>query len=91
MQAAFLDMTEEHLTIAFQKHNNDLPSAMAWLRSVVDMREMCTTLLSAFPTASTDDVEGAVKEFKGDFMLAFNRLATLHDPTNDWSNMTFVQ
>lgn len=40
---------------------------------------------------SSDNVEGAVKEFKGDFMLSFNRLAVSHDPTNDWSNMTFVR
>ena len=91
MQSAFPDMSEEHLTIALQKHNNDLPSVMAWMQSAVDMREMRATLLLAFPTADTEDIEGAVKEFKGDFMLAFNRLAASHDPTDDWSNMTFMR
>jgi len=37
MHSAFPDMVEEHLTIALQKHDNDLPSAMAWMRSAVDM------------------------------------------------------
>jgi len=60
MQSAFPEMSEEHLTIALQKHELDLPSALAWMWSVLDMREMRTTLLSAFPTADADDVEGAI-------------------------------
>jgi len=90
MGIAFPNLPEEHLTIALQRHNNDLPTAMTWLQSAVDMKDMRSTLLNAFPSAVESDIKDTMKEFKGDFVLLFNRLAASYDPTSDWDNMTYV-
>ena len=46
--------------------------------------------MSAFPTTSIEEVESAVKQFKGDFMLSFNLLDSTHDPTEDWMDFAFT-
>jgi len=91
MSTAFPDLPEEHLTIALQRHDNNLPTALTWLQSAVDMNDMRGTLLKAFPSMEEVDVKNAVKEFKGDFVLSFNRLAATYDCTSDWDNVTYVR
>lgn len=91
MVSAFPTMPEEYSSVTLEKHGNDLPTALAWMQSIVDMRHMRRTLLSAFPTASIEEVEAAVKQFKGDFMLSFNILSISHDPTEDWMDFAFAR
>jgi len=91
MASAFPDMSEEHLSITLEKHENDLPTALAWMQTIADMKQLCRMLLSAFPTASILDVEEAVKQFRGDFMLSFNLLDSKHKPTEDWMDFAFAR
>jgi len=37
MASAFPNMMEEHLSLTLKKQGNDLPTAMAWMQTVVDM------------------------------------------------------
>jgi len=90
MVSAFPSMVEEHLSLTLEKQGNDLPTAMAWMQTVVDMRHLRHTLLSAFPTASIEEVESTVKQFKGDFMLSFNLLDNTHEPMGDWMDFAFA-
>lgn len=91
MVSAFPDMLEEHLSITLEKHENDLPTALAWMQTIADMKHLRRTLLSAFPTASILDVEEAVKRFRGDFMLSFNLLDSTHEPTEEWMDFAFTR
>jgi len=91
MVLAFPDMSEEHLSITLEKHENDLPTSLAWMQTIADMKQLCRMLLSAFPTASVLDVEEAVKQFRGDFMLSFNLLDSKHKPTEDWMDFAFAR
>jgi len=91
MVSAFPDMSEEHLSITLEKHENDLPTALAWMQMIVDMKHLRRTLVSAFPTASIEEVEEAVKQFRGDFMLSFNLLDSKHEPTSDWLDFAFAR
>ena len=91
MVSVFPTMTEEHLSLTLEKHDNDLPTALAWMNTIVEMRHIRRTLLSAYPTASIDEVESAVKLYKGDFMLSFNVLGMDHDPASDWTDFSFVR
>lgn len=40
MVSAFPNMTEEHLSLTLEKQGNDLPTALAWMQTIVDMRHM---------------------------------------------------
>jgi len=40
MMTAFPTMSEEHLSLTLEKQGNDLPTALAWMQSVVDMRHI---------------------------------------------------
>jgi len=91
MVSAFPSMTEEHLSLTLEKHDNDLPTALAWMQSIAEMKHIRRTLVSAYPTASIEEVESAVKLYKGDFMLSFNLLGLDHDPTSEWSEFSFVR
>ena len=91
MVSLFPTMTEEHLSLTLDKHGNDLPTALAWMQTIAEMKHIRRTLLSAYPTASIIDVEDAVKKYKGDFMLSFNYLGVEHEPTDDWSEFSFVR
>ena len=37
MVAAFPMMSEEHLSLTLEKQQNDLPTALVWMQSVVDI------------------------------------------------------
>ena len=91
MVSTFPDMSEEHLSITLEKHENDLPTALAWMQTIADMKHLWCTLVSAFPTASIMEVEEAVKQFRGDFMLSFNLLDSKHEPTADWMDFAFAR
>jgi len=91
MASAFPTISEEHLSLTLEKHDNDLPTALAWMQTIAEMKHIRRTLLSAYPTASIDEVESAVKLYKGDFMLSFNLLGVDHDPTSEWSEFSFVR
>jgi len=91
MVSAFPSMTEEHLSLTLEKHDNDLPTALAWMQTIAEMKHIRRTLLSAYPTASISEVESAVKLYKGDFMLSFNLLGADHEPTDEWSEFSFVR
>lgn len=91
MTRVFPTVSEEHLMVALEKHNNNLPTALAWIQSVVDMRDMQQTLIGAFPTALEDEIGDAIREFSGNFILAFSRLQCTHDPTDEWDNIFFIQ
>jgi len=90
MVSAFPNMSEEHLSITLEKHENNLPTTLAWMQTIADMKHLRRTLLSAFPTASIEEVEEAVKQFRGDFMLSFNLLDSKHEPTGDWLDFAFA-
>jgi len=90
MVSAFPGISEEHLSITLEKHENDLPTALAWMQTIVDMKHLRRMLVSAFPTASIDEVEEAVKQFRGDFMLSFNLLDSRHEPMGDWLDFAFA-
>ena len=91
MVSAFPTLSEEHLSLTLEKHENDLPTALAWAQNMAEMKHIQSTLISAYPTASADEVESAVKLYKGDFLLSFNILGVDHEPTDDWSNFSFVR
>ena len=91
MVSAFPSMTEEHLSLTLEKHDNDLPTALAWMQTIAEMKHIRRALLSAYPTASISEVESAVKLYKGDFMLSFNLLGADHEPTDEWSEFSFVR
>jgi len=91
MAAVFPTASEEHLTLALQKHDNDLPTALAWMQTIMDMKDMRNTLSGAFPSTRIEDVESVVRMFKGDFYLAFCSLAESHAPQKEWDNMIFAQ
>jgi len=91
MVSAFPSMTEEHLSLTLEKHDNDLPTALAWMQTIAEMKHIRRTLVSAYPTASISEVESAVKLYKGDFMLSFNLLGLDHEPTSKWSEFSFVR
>jgi len=91
MVSAFPTMTEEHLSLTLEKHDNDLPTALAWMQTIAEMKHIRRTLVSAYPTASVDEVESAVKLYKGDFMLLFSLLGLDHEPTSEWSEFSFVR
>jgi len=91
MVSAFPSVNEEHLSLTLEKHDNDLPTALAWMQTIAEMKHIRRTLISAYPTASIEEVESAVKLYKGDFMLAFNLLGLNHDPTSEWSEFSFVR
>jgi len=91
MVSAFPNMTEEVLSITLEKHENDLPTALAWMQTIADMKQLRRTLLSAFPTASIEEVEETVKQFRGDFMLSFTLLDSRHEPTGDWLDYAFTR
>ena len=91
MVSAFPSMTEEHLSLTLEKHDNDLPTVLAWMQTIAEMKHIRRTLVSAYPTASIDEVESAVKLYKGDFMLSFNLLGLDHEPTSEWSEFSFVR
>jgi len=91
MVSAYPDMSEEHLSITLEKHKNDLPTALAWMQTIADMKHLRRTLVSAFPTASIMEVEETVKQFRGDFMLSFNLLDSKHEPTSDWLDFAFAR
>jgi len=91
MVSVFPSMTEEHLSLTLEKHDNDLPTALAWMQTIAEMKHIRRTLVSAYPTASIDEVESAVKLYKGDFMLSFNLLGLDHKPTSEWSEFSFVR
>jgi len=91
MVSAFPNMAEEHLSITLEKHDNDLPTALAWMQTIADMKHLRRMLLSAFPTVSIEEVEEAVKQFRGDFMLSFNLLDSKHEPTGDWLDFAFAR
>jgi len=91
MVSAFPSMMEEHLSLTLEKHDNDLPTALAWMQTIVEMKHIRRTLVSAYPTASISEVESAVKLYKGDFMLSFNLLGLDHEPTSEWSEFSFVR
>jgi len=40
MVSAFPNMSEEHLSITLEKHENDLPTALAWMQTIADMRHL---------------------------------------------------
>jgi len=90
MVSAYPDMSEEHLSITLEKHENDLPTALAWMQTIADMKHLRRTLVSAFPSASIMEVEEAVKQYRGDFMLSFNLLDSKHEPTSDWLDFAFA-
>jgi len=91
MASAFPKMAEEHLSLTLEKHDNDLPTALAWMQMIAEMGHIRSTLISAYPTAGLEEVESAIKLYKGDFMLAFNLLGTEHEPTSEWSEFSFVR
>jgi len=91
MVTAFPSLTEEHLSLTLEKHENDLPTALAWAQTMAEMKHIRSTLISTYPTASVDEIESAVKIYKGDFMLSFNLLGLDHEPTNEWSEFSFVR
>jgi len=91
MTSAFPDMSEEHLSITLEKHENNLPTALAWMQTIADMKHLQRTLVSVFPTTSIMEVEEAVKQFRGDFMLSFNLLDSKHEPTADWLDFAFAR
>jgi len=91
MVSAFPAISEEHLSLTLEKHDNDLPTALAWMQTIVEMKHIRSTLISAYPTATVDEVESAVKRYKGDFMLSFNFLGMDHEPTSEWSEFSFVR
>jgi len=91
MASAFPTITEEHLSLTLEKHSNDLPTALAWMQTIAEMKHIRHTLVSAYPTMSIDEVESAVKLYKGDFMLSFNCLGLDHEPTSDWTEFSFVR
>jgi len=91
MASAFPNMAEEHLSLTLEKHDNDLPTALAWMQTIAEMKHIRSTLMSAYPTAGVDEVESAVKLYKGDFMLSFNLLGMDHEPTSEWSEFSFVR
>jgi len=91
MTSAFPAMTEEHLSLTLEKHGNDLPTALAWMQTIAEMKHIRSTLISAYPTAEVDEVESAVKKYKGDFMLSFNLLGMEHEPMSEWSEFSFVR
>jgi len=91
MTSAFPSMSEEHLSLTLEKHGNDLPTALAWMQTIAEMKHIRSTLMSAYPTASVDEIESAVKLYKGDFMLSFNLLGVDHEPTSEWSEFSFVR
>jgi len=91
MVAVFPTMTEEHLSLTLEKHDNDLPTALAWMQTIAEMKHIRRTLLSAYPTAEVDEVESMVKQYKGDFMLSFIRLGVDHEPAEDWADFSFVR
>jgi len=91
MVSVFPTMTEEHLSLTLEKHDNDLPTALAWMQTIAEMKHIRRTLLSAYPTASIEEVESAVKLYKGDFMLSFNVLGLDHEPADDWTDFAFVR
>jgi len=88
---AFPAMSEECSSTVLEKHGNDLPTALAWMQSITDVLHARRVLISAYPTAETQEVEDAVRAYKGDFMLAFNLLAHSHEPTEEWADLTFVR
>jgi len=90
MVSAFPSMAEEHLSLTLEKHDNDLPTALAWMQTIAEMKHIRSTLISAYPTATVDEVESAVKLYKGNFMLSFNLLGLDHEPTSEWSEFSFV-
>jgi len=91
MVKAFPNVTEEHLSITLEKHGNNLPTALAWMQTIAEMKHIRRTLLSAFPTASIEEVEEAVKQYKGDFMLSFSLLDSKHEPMEDWMDFAFAR
>jgi len=91
MATAFPSMTEEHLSLTLEKHENDLPTVLAWMQTIVEMRHIRRTLISAYPTASIEEVEAVVKLYKGDFMLSFILLGNNHEPTPDWVDFSFAR
>jgi len=91
MASAFPAVSEEHLSLTLEKHSNDLPTALAWMQTIAEMKHIRSTLLSAYPTATVDEVESAIKLYKGDFMLSFNLLGVDHEPTSEWSEFSFVR
>jgi len=91
MVSAFPAMSEEHLSLTLEKHDNDLPTALAWMQTIAEMKHIRRTLMSAYPTAEVNEVESAVKLYKGDFMLSFNLLGLEHEPTSEWSEFSFVR
>jgi len=40
MVSAFPNMLEEHLSITLEKHENDLPTALAWMQTIADMKHL---------------------------------------------------
>jgi len=90
MVSAFPTMTEEHLSVTLDKHGNDLPTALAWMQTIAEMKHLRLTLLLAYPTASVEEVESTVKLYKGDFMLSFILLGNEHEPTSDWADFSFA-
>jgi len=91
MVSAFPAMAEEHLSLTLEKHDNDLPTTLAWMQTIAEMKHVRSTLLSAYPTAEVDEVESTVKRYKGDFMLSFNSLGVEHEPMSEWSEFSFVR
>ena len=91
MVCAFPNMTEEHLSLTLEKHKNDLPTALAWMQTIADMKHLRSTLLSAYPLADVDEVESAVRRYRGDFMLSFNLLGCTHEPAGDWLDFSFAR
>ena len=91
MVAAFPAMTEEHLSLTLKKHENDLPTALAWMQTIAEMKHLRRTLISAYPSASIEEVESVVKQYKGDFMLSFIHLGNTHEPTSDWLDFSFAR
>jgi len=91
MVSVFPNVTEEHLSVTLEKHDNDLPTALAWMQTIAEMKHIRRTLLSAYPTASIEEVESAVRLYKGDFMLSFNVLGLDHDPASEWTDFSFVR
>jgi len=71
-------MSEEHLSLTLEKHENDLPTALAWMQTIAEMKHLRHTLLSAYPSTSIEEVESVVKQYQGDFMLSFNHLGCTH-------------
>jgi len=91
MVAVFPTMMEEHLSLTLEKHDNDLPTVLAWMQTIAEMKHIRSTLLSTYPTAEVDEVESAVKQYKGDFMLSFIRLGVDHEPASDWTDFSYVR